>query len=99
MKLPRILAAAALAMGTMGLAAPALAQDMHRDATQHAEVRRTVTRTVVHTDRDRDDVRRHNGWNRRHHGWDRRKVRTCRNVWRNHNRVRVCRTVWRSARY
>lgn len=103
MKLPRTLAAAALALGAFGLGSAAQAQDMRHDmnqpGVQHTEVRRTVTRTEVHTNHGRDDQMRHHGWDRRHHGWQRRQVRTCRNVWRDHARVRTCRTVWRNARY
>ncbi len=74
---------ALIAAGLMAVAAsaPASAQMQERHNT------RVVTRTVVHTERDRHY---NNG---RHNGWRKHTRRVCTNKYRNHRRIRVCRTV------
>lgn len=80
MKIPSLVACAALVLTSFGAAAPADAQ--HRDRDRD----RTVVRTTTTVHRDNGH---HYGWRNRHH----RKVRVCRTVWRHHHRTRVC--TWR----
>lgn len=86
MRIMKLFVAAAIAFGTMSVAAaPASAQGGHTGQYRHDGQRH---------DAGRDDNRRHRGWhnNRGHHrGWRTRRV--CRTIWRNHQRQRVCRTV------
>jgi len=97
MRIMRLFVAAAIAFGTMNLAAaPATAQSRHTGPVPHHDQRRDADRND--NDRDRRDWRenrgRHHGWRNergRHRGWYNRRV--CRTVWRRGHRERVCRTV------
>jgi hypothetical protein len=99
MKILRLALAAALAFGTMSVAAaPAAAQGRHSGEMRHDGERHDMGRddNVRHDRGDRANRydRRHAG---RHHArghgqrWRTRQV--CRSVWRHGDRRRVCRTV------
>jgi hypothetical protein len=97
--------AAALTLGGAVAATPAVAQGQRTvvRTTTTTTAPRVQERTVVRTHRTivrhrsmsvhRDWNRgRHYGWNRGHHrGWAS-SHRTCRTVWRMHQRVRTCRS-------
>lgn len=76
----KISALAIAAAVALGLtgATPAAAQP------RHDRVVTTTRTTVVHRAND----------NGRHRGWHKKRVKVCRNVWRNHHRQRVC--TWRT---
>ena len=78
MRIPALAVAAGVAMSMIGTI-PAIAQPRHE---------REVVRTKV-VEVHRTEANSNNG---RHGGWHK-KVRVCRNVWRNHRHTRVC--TWR----
>lgn len=107
MKMMKLVLAAAMAFGTMSVAAaPASAQGRHSGEYRHDGQRHDAGRDD--NDRNRRDWRggrgdrrdwgqargRHYGWRNgrgRHRGWNNRRV--CRTVWHRGHRERICRNV------
>ena len=98
MKIFRLAIAAALAFGTMSIAAaPAAAQGRHTGEIRHDGQRHDRGRddNVRHQGRDAERDRGHHAGRGHARGHDRRwrTRQVCRRVWRGGERRRVCRTV------
>ncbi|MFA6117542.1 MAG: hypothetical protein WC729_26360 [Sphingomonas sp.] len=94
MKITTLLAAAGIAVASMGVSTSATAQswghdrDSYRDGDRDRDGYRNRD---GYRDRDRyRDRGRHYGYDRRHYGWNRHRNH-CRTIWRYGHRVRVCR--------
>ncbi|WCM26125.1 hypothetical protein NDN01_19240 [Sphingomonas sp. QA11] len=89
MKISIMLAAAGLAVASMGVSTAAVAQNRNHDRDGYRDGHRD---RGGYRDRRHYDRGRHNGYDRRHYGrrhygWN----RHCRTIWRYGHRVRVCR--------